>query len=140
MAIANNVTQAASTRLDHVGLTLGNLFRLYSDSRLDAEIRNKIHESLERRWKAADQDLFILAIFLNPYIRSRPFSTQALSHADLEDMAERTYKRLFQVSVNFQFTSEFADYFYEHGFYTPERMKLVHLRAKFEEEVSKVSI
>ncbi|KAF8163038.1 ribonuclease H-like domain-containing protein [Crassisporium funariophilum] len=41
LAIAANITQASHTRLDHVLLTLGNLFRIYSSSStqtLDAEI------------------------------------------------------------------------------------------------------
>lgn len=48
LAIANNVTQACYTRLDHIGLTLGNLYRIYSTPSLEAPIRNHILGSLEK--------------------------------------------------------------------------------------------
>lgn len=35
LAIAANVTQASHTRLDHVLITLGNLFRLYTEANID---------------------------------------------------------------------------------------------------------
>jgi len=40
LTIANNVTQARYTRLDHVGLTLANLYRIYSSSTIEAPIRD----------------------------------------------------------------------------------------------------
>jgi hypothetical protein len=60
--------QATHTRLDHVLLTLGNLFCIYSNPELDTEVHTVIHASLERRWAKADQDVFVMAVFLNPYV------------------------------------------------------------------------
>jgi hypothetical protein len=40
LAIANNVAQACYTRLDHVGLTLGNLYHIYNTPSLEAPIRD----------------------------------------------------------------------------------------------------
>lgn len=135
LAIANNVTQATHTRLDHVGLTLGNLYRIYSDNNLDVTIRDKILGSLEKRWAAADQDIFILAIFLNPYIRRCCFSTAALSHADIYDMAEHVYRRVFEEDPGLDFLRAFMDYYNEEGEYSYDRMKLNMLKAKFDTEV-----
>ena len=61
LAIASNVTQAEHTRLDHVLITLGNLFRIYDGmAESDEEIQVGIQASLETRWAKADQDPFIL--------------------------------------------------------------------------------
>jgi hypothetical protein len=48
LVIANNVTQARYTHLDHIGLTLGNLYHIYNTPRLEAPIRNRILSSLEK--------------------------------------------------------------------------------------------
>ena len=48
LAIANNVVQARYTRLDHVGLTLANLYLIYNSSAIEAPIRNRVPGSLEK--------------------------------------------------------------------------------------------
>jgi len=48
LAIANNVTQANYTRLDHVLLTLGNVYETYSTMTLEQPIRDAIIDSLEK--------------------------------------------------------------------------------------------
>ncbi|KIM87263.1 hypothetical protein PILCRDRAFT_3773 [Piloderma croceum F 1598] len=53
LTIANNVAQARYTRLDHVGFTLGNLYRIYNTPSLEAPIRDQVLNSLEKRWHAA---------------------------------------------------------------------------------------
>jgi hypothetical protein len=68
LAIANNVTQARYTRLDHIGLTLGNLYQIYSNLSIEAPIHDRVLGSLEKRWQAADQDVFILAIHLHSWV------------------------------------------------------------------------
>jgi hypothetical protein len=87
LAIAANITQAPHTHLDHVLLTLGNLYRIYSNLEFDVEVRTAILASLEKRWAKADQEVFILAVFLNPYIRHCCFSHSALTDADIYNMA-----------------------------------------------------
>jgi hypothetical protein len=47
LAIANNVTQACYTHIDHIGLTLGNLYWIYSNSSIEAPICNCTLGSLE---------------------------------------------------------------------------------------------
>ena len=49
LAIAANVTQAAYTCLDHVLLTLGNLYQTYSHPELDRAVADKITNSLQKR-------------------------------------------------------------------------------------------
>ena len=76
--------QAAHTHLDHVLLTLGNLFHIYSNPALDPQIWAAILGSLEKHWAKGDQDVFILAVFLNPYIQQHPFSRAALTHTVMQ--------------------------------------------------------
>src|ERR1700683_581904 len=95
LAIANNVTQARYTRLDHVGLTLANLYWIYSSSTIEAPIRDRVLGSLEKRWRVADQDVFILAMHLHPWIRGRCFA-KTLSRSGLYNMAKNVYKRVFE--------------------------------------------
>ena len=68
LAIANNVTQATNTHIDHVVLTLGNLYWIYNNANLEGPLRNRVLWSLSKRWKAADQDVFILSVMLHPWI------------------------------------------------------------------------
>lgn len=110
LAVAANVTQAAHTRPDHVLLTLANLFRIYTAPHLERVIRSRVTESLERRWRAADQDVFILTVFFNPYIRGRCFNRAALTMNTLINMARRTFKRFFGVDTNGDFIRGLTDY------------------------------
>jgi len=72
LAIAANITQAPHTR--HVLLTLGNLYCIYSTLEFDVEVCTAILASLKKWWVKADQEVFILAVFLNPYIHHWCFS------------------------------------------------------------------
>jgi hypothetical protein len=53
---------------------LGNLYHIYLNPDLDAEVQDKVLGSLEKCWAAADQDPFITAIVLNPYLRGQCLS------------------------------------------------------------------
>ncbi|OJA19397.1 hypothetical protein AZE42_11562 [Rhizopogon vesiculosus] len=72
LAIAVNVSQRSNTRCDQVLLLLGKLCHTYVNLCIIAEDEDESHpvtfiiNSIEKRWKRADQDLFIVALFLNP--------------------------------------------------------------------------
>jgi hypothetical protein len=136
LAIAANVTQAAHTRLDHVLLTLGNLFRVYSDPNLDPQIQTGILGSLEKRWAKADQDVFILAVFLNPYIRQQPFSHAALTHANIYEITARLFTRIFYRQPDLQFLKAFEDYFSDTGDFSRRSMELDMMKGLYESRVS----
>ena len=78
--------------LDHVLLTLRNLYCIYSTLEFDVEVWTVILASLEKWWAKADQEVFILAVFLNPYIHSQCFSHLVLMDADLYNMAARVFE------------------------------------------------
>lgn len=136
LAIAANVTQAAYTRLDHVLLTLGNLYQTYSHPELDRAVADKITNSLQKRWGKADQDVFILAVFFNPYIRHNCFNLPVLTRAHMYDIAARVLKRIFGLKDDIDFLRAFEDYFDASGEFSSQNMRLDMLKAMFEERVS----
>lgn len=134
LAIANNVTQAHYTRLDHVGLTLANLYRIYSAGAVEAPIRDRVLGSLEKRWCATDQDIFILAMYLHPWIRGRCFA-KTLSRSTLCHMAETVFERVFEEKPGFELMREFMDYGEGIGLYSDENMRLEFWKTKYDESV-----
>ena len=107
------------TRLDHVLLTLGNLVRIYSTrtEAFDEDIRLGILKSLEKRWKKADQDIFVVAVFLNPFICATLFKKEFLTEAQLYTIVERVYVRVMRCSADedLDFLQAFEDYKWSRG-------------------------
>ncbi|KAI0074474.1 hypothetical protein K474DRAFT_1665392 [Panus rudis PR-1116 ss-1] len=99
LAIAANVIQGSSTRLDMVLLTWANLYHTYSHPQYDAQVRDGIHASLQKRWaKNADHDVFLMAVYLNPYICNSLFrrDNPLLTPLMLFSMAKRLGARMFR--------------------------------------------
>lgn len=96
LAISSNVLQAPGCRLDHILLTLANLLRIYSEPHVHTDIRDAILTSLELRWKRADQEVFILAVLFNPFVRDSGFSDASLPRAALVQMCMRAFQRFFR--------------------------------------------
>lgn len=130
--------QANSTRLDHVLLTLGLLYKKYADPSIEVEVRDGIHRSLESRWaKNADHDVFIMAVFLNPFICSRVFrkGNPALVPLALYNMACRAFTRMFQQPPDTGFHSAFWDDHHEQREFSRERMALNKWKDAYSEQV-----
>ena len=121
LAIANNVAQARYTRLDHIGLTLGNLYRIYNTHSLEAPIHNQVLSSLKKRWRAANQDVFILAMHLHPWIRGHCFA-KTLLRSTLYNMVDKVFHRVFEEEPNLNLLREFTDYCDGVGLYSDEGM------------------
>lgn len=117
-------------------MTLGNLYRIYSNLEFDVEVRTAILASLEKRWAKADQEVFILAVFLNPYIRRRCFSRSALTDADMYNMAARVFERIFGHKADIDFLKAFTDYSKGLAEFSEERMSLAMMADMYASEVS----
>ncbi|KAI0349577.1 hypothetical protein OH77DRAFT_1414734 [Trametes cingulata] len=99
LAIAANITQSNDCRLDQVLITFGTLFHFF-ESLEDADestIKTAVIRSLEMRWSKADQDVFIAAVLLNPYVRMRPFHRLAhiFSPAAIYALFDRLWQRFY---------------------------------------------
>jgi hypothetical protein len=140
LAVAANITQGSDTRLDHVLTTLGNLYRIYSDPNLDAEVQAKVLESLEKRWAAADQDPFIAAVVLNPFLRGRCLSraNPSLTPVGLCNMLKRLHLRVFRTAVDSNFQAAFFNYYNERREFSPEDMAQDTWRDNATEKVSSI--
>ncbi|KIL60077.1 hypothetical protein M378DRAFT_14359 [Amanita muscaria Koide BX008] len=147
LAIAANITQASNTRLYHVLTTLANLYRIYSNLSLseDLDVRNQVLASLEKRWAAADQDPFIAAVILNPFLRGDFLARRhiALTPIGLCNMLKRLHSRVFRVDVDAAFQAAFMDYFNKREEFSSESMALAdwtNMAQKNSQEVNPVEI
>jgi hypothetical protein len=63
----------------------------------DAEARQTVLLSLEKRWRSTDQLVFIVSTFLNPFIKFAPFNTTLtfFSQASLVAALTELYVRFF---------------------------------------------
>ncbi|KAF8844642.1 hypothetical protein BDN67DRAFT_666973 [Paxillus ammoniavirescens] len=112
LAIAANATQSDFTRLDVVLATLVNLYRQFLEPTLDLAVRTAVLASIEKRWAKSDQQIFILALVLNPYIRASAFSrTSPYRMPDkLWDLARKAFLRFYGVEPNMEFRAAFIQY------------------------------
>jgi hypothetical protein len=128
LAIAANITQASNTRLYHVLTTLANLYRIYSDLDLeeDSDVRLEVLASLEKRWAAADQDPFIAAVVLNPFLRGDFFGRRhiGLTPIGLCNKLKQLQSCIFRVEADAYFQAAFMDYYNKHEEFSPEAMGL----------------
>ncbi|KAF4622376.1 hypothetical protein D9613_009287 [Agrocybe pediades] len=122
LAIAANVTQAAHCRLDDVVMTFGNLvmeFQKLTDY-IDAPVREALIGSIERRWNKSDQDVFIAAVILNPFLQTAPFNPDPLmvSVGAVYSLFERLWMRFFETdTVPDTLYTDTRDYLNGEGFF-----------------------
>jgi len=118
-------------------LTLANLYRIYSneDADFDSELREGVVRSVEKRWAKVDQDIYIAAVFLNPFIRARIFLPSALTNSALLAIVERVYERILRTTSNMDFMAAFLDYKDEKGEFTKDAMHLQKMADLSEKEV-----
>lgn len=142
LSVALNVAQAANTRLDHILITFGNLYRIFNRRDIDPAICECILRSLELRWGKADQDIFILAVFLNPYIRCRLFNPQHTTFcaAGLFTIVEWVFGRLFKHEAGSGLFEAFLSYFHWADEFTAENWHLNRFKAMYEKEVCTLMI
>lgn len=102
----------------------------------DDDVRAAVIKSLEKRWAAADQEVFIVAAFLNPYIRRRCFSRAVLTDGELYNMVARVFERLFGRRPDLDLFKAFMDYTKGQGEFSDDRMSLEMMAKLFAIEVS----
>lgn len=120
LAIAANITQAAHCRLDTVLLTFGSLVARYQamTGPEDATARTAILNSLEKRWLAADQDVFIATVIVNPFFQASPFAPgPRFIVARIKTLLSSLYTRFFQSDPPDAFYEEVHEYLTRTGRY-----------------------
>ena len=121
LAVAANITQAAHCRLDTVLLTFGFLavrYRAMVDTE-DLVGCAAILKSLEKRWLAADQDVFIAAVIVNPLFRTTPFIPgPCFIIAHVKSLLASLYLRFFLSEAPDVFYTEVHDFLMGSGRYS----------------------
>ncbi|EJD34657.1 hypothetical protein AURDEDRAFT_41180, partial [Auricularia subglabra TFB-10046 SS5] len=143
LARAANATQGDSARLDIVLVTLANLFYYYSSTAaLVREVADAVLRSLEKRWAAADQDIFLLALVLNPYVRLSCFSLRSpfRTPGNICAMAEAAFTRFYGMEPGVEFGDELVSYLTKKGTWSDERMKLKHRKEQAKAERVEVDL
>ncbi|KDQ07177.1 hypothetical protein BOTBODRAFT_120426, partial [Botryobasidium botryosum FD-172 SS1] len=123
LALAVNIAQGPATRLDHVLLALGNLYRLYLDASIDSATRE---------------------FFLKPYIKHRLFDNRhrQLLHLGLHGCLKRLFMRVFPaVKINeADFYEAVQDYYHGRKEFDREQMALDALETIYKKEGKSVDI
>ena len=137
LAVAANMLQAADTRLDTTILTWGNLYRIYSDPMLDSAVSSQVLSSLSERWSQMDQDAFISAVVMNPYIRSKCFArgNPQLAPIGLYNIVKRTFCRMLRTEPDLDFYSAFFDYLIDSREFSSSWMGLTEFKQSYDNEV-----
>ena len=138
LAIAANITQAAHCRLDTVLLTFGSLVARYRATIGPEDVVGctAILKSLEKRWLAADQCIFVAAVVVNPFFRATPFAPgQRFINANIKSLLVSLYTRFFQSQPPDTFYSELQDYLMGSGQYKELESTCAVQISRFQHEV-----
>jgi len=108
---------------------------------MDSTIGDAVLNSIDKRWKKVDQDVFILAVFLNPYVRTSCFAPESSysSFNGIWALVVRVYRRVFNTASNeepgYEFSNAARDYFSWLGEFSESGMRLQDHRRQAENEV-----
>ncbi|KAE9384154.1 hypothetical protein BT96DRAFT_1008363 [Gymnopus androsaceus JB14] len=129
-AIAMNVVQADNCHLNTVLLLLAYLNYIHTDPPLPQAICSAVHASLEKQWKKVDQDVFILTLIFNPYIRRSLFKKRGpfQTFAGLWAIIHRVYIWFYNKEPDYEFRREFGNYILGIRKWTSDLMSLDYHR------------
>ena len=102
----------------------------------------KVYCSLETRWAKIDQDVFLMAVVLNPYLRHDRFnrSNRFLTEASLWVTFRRVYLRMLGEELNSELSNNFTEYIHHLGEWSNESMMLGDISARAAKDVSSVTV
>jgi hypothetical protein len=121
------MTQGSRGRLSSVAITLANLYRIYSQNdKMDKPVQKIILDSIAKRWAKTDQDSFILAVFLNPYIRHSLFQPTSgfATQAGIQNLVERMWNRFFPIEAGADLFKATTAYYKRTGIFSDDEMML----------------
>ncbi|KAF7794103.1 hypothetical protein EIP86_005233, partial [Pleurotus ostreatoroseus] len=114
LALAANMSQAVHIRPDQILLIFVMLYIRFGEFRDqdEASMRIAMLAAIEARWEKVDQDVFIGAVILNPFHRTRPFKPlQIFTVGGTFTLLERLWKRFFpRQELPISFWREVKDY------------------------------
>ena len=120
LAIAANLTQGAFCRLDEVLMVFGYLFHEFSglNDPIDNVVKQAVLNSIELRWSKCDQDVFIAAAILNPFVKISPFHRlQIFTNAGIDDLLSRLWRCFYSCAEPVGFMEEIRNYMHGREYY-----------------------
>ncbi|KAF8147856.1 ribonuclease H-like domain-containing protein, partial [Crassisporium funariophilum] len=121
LAIAANVTQSSHCRLDDVLITFATLEMEYKKltDPIECGVRDAVLASIERRWAKSDQDVFIAAIILNPFLKLAPLKRdpRLISMGSIMNLLSRLWTRFYSVPCPTELYEELRNYIGNHEVY-----------------------
>ncbi|KAJ7199027.1 ribonuclease H-like domain-containing protein [Mycena pura] len=123
LAIAAKCMQAPDAGLDQVLLMLGNLYRIYGSPEINSRV-------------------FIIAVYLNPYIRGAAFSTKnpVVKPINLYNISKQLFRRFFDLEPDLDFHAAFFDYAKDLREFSSQFMNLAEMKQLHERENKRVSM
>ena len=93
--------------------------------------------SLSKRWLQMDQDAFISAIIMNPYIHAKCFArgNPQLSSIGLYNIVKCTFARMLRKDPDLDFHNAFFDYLLDAKEFSSSLMGIAELKVLCEKEV-----
>ncbi|KAI0082950.1 ribonuclease H-like domain-containing protein [Irpex rosettiformis] len=121
-AYATNITQSDKAQLDSVLLVFALLYNRFehfpTTTVSDKIVVETICNSINTRWEASDQDVFIAAVILNPTHKTRPFrKCRWFSLGLISVLMVRLYCRFFGNPTPPELLQEVAEYLQDKGLY-----------------------
>lgn len=125
-AIATNIAQTDFACLHIILLTMANLYCIFSSPQMDPAVRDGDLASLEKRWANADQDIFILCLILNPYIRTDAFHPNSPFRTmnGVWPIFRAAYVRMYDVEPDLECQTALSQHLQQLGNWTDESMSL----------------
>jgi hypothetical protein len=141
LARAQNVTEDVNVKLYHVLVIFGQLYFDYGHLDIEPAVQEQVRKSLDMRWQKSDQDVFIMAIVLNPYLWDHCFNRQVtnLTPMGLSHIAKQLYMRMFwakATKVLPEFFGAFHDYLDNQCEFFDECLMLWDFKAQHEVDIS----
>lgn len=139
LAIAANITQEASCRLDEVLLTFGTLYHWFHQLHEadDQGVRSAVEASLSKRWRDCEQEVYRAALILNPVFQITPFQRRPwCSDAGLLVLFTSLWKRFWPTEEPPRtLYSDIKDYTHHQGRYRALPIVVQALRLAAEDNV-----
>ncbi|KIM66986.1 hypothetical protein SCLCIDRAFT_48557, partial [Scleroderma citrinum Foug A] len=106
---------------------------------LDDAVCVQVLNSLLKRWLQMDQDAFISAVIMNPYIRVKCFArgNPQLSSISLYNIVKRTFARMLRKDPDLDFHNTFFDYLLDAKEFSSSLMGIAELKVLCEKEVGR---
>jgi len=143
LAIASNITQTNSARVDIILITFAFLYIHYSKllNAEDIKACDAILVSIERHWLKTDQDVFIAGVLLNPFHKAKPFRVAPFSTlAGLYNLLHHLWKRFYHEDPPAELYVEYKAYINGTGDFQAMNNFMQGMQKSAEKEVCQITL